>query len=191
MGALPSRLSDTHWYPCSQVLTAWVLGEPPPLLPGIFPMGKGRPNGTSSGGSNGKGLSMEEVLHTIAEYLALAVNLLAMLAIAFGSIQGAIGLSRLLLFNGSEEELRPVWLSLGRWLVAGLTFQLAADIVETTIAPNWDDIGKLAAIAVLRTFLNYFLDRDMDSLRERAERRAEAAVETAEARAATLGTAAH
>ncbi|MGO4166706.1 DUF1622 domain-containing protein [Novosphingobium sp. YAF33] len=134
---------------------------------------------------------MEEVLHTIAEYLALAVNLLAMLAIAFGSIQGAIGLSRLLLFNGSEEELRPVWLSLGRWLVAGLTFQLAADIVETTIAPNWDDIGKLAAIAVLRTFLNYFLDRDMDSLRERAERRAEAAVETAEARAATLGTAAH
>ncbi|TDW67164.1 putative membrane protein [Novosphingobium sp. PhB55] len=133
---------------------------------------------------------MEEVLHTIAEYLALAVNLLAMLAIAFGSIQGAIGLSRLLLFNGSEEELRPVWLSLGRWLVAGLTFQLAADIVETTIAPNWDAIGKLAAIAVLRTLLNYFLDRDMDALRERAERRAEAMRDAAEARAATMGTAA-
>lgn len=118
---------------------------------------------------------MEDALHTFAEYIALGVNLLGMLAIAIGSIQGAIGLTRLLLFHGSEEELRPIWLSLGRWLVAGLTFQLAADIVETTIAPTWDDIGKLAAIALLRTVLNYFLDRDMEGLRERAERRAEAA----------------
>lgn len=111
---------------------------------------------------------MEEFLHEVAEYIALAVNLLAMLAIAVGSAQGAIGLTRLLLFHASEDELRPVWLSLGRWLVAGLSFQLAADIVETTIAPSWDDIGKLAAIAVLRTFLNFFLDRDMEGLRDRA-----------------------
>lgn len=117
---------------------------------------------------------MEDVLHALAEYIALGVNLLAMLAIACGAIQGAIGLSRLLLFGGTEDELGPVWLSLGRWLVAGLSFQLAADIVETTIAPDWNDIGKLAAIAALRTLLNFFLDRDMDGLRERAERRAEA-----------------
>jgi len=117
---------------------------------------------------------MEDALHAFAEYIALGVNLLGMLAIAIGSIQGAIGLTRLLLFNGNEEELGPVWLSLGRWLVAGLSFQLAADIVETTIAPSWDDIGKLAAIALLRTMLNYFLDRDMEGVRERAERRAEA-----------------
>ncbi|MFK4875031.1 DUF1622 domain-containing protein [Novosphingobium sp. ZW T3_23] len=128
---------------------------------------------------------MEEVLHTLAEYIALGVNLLGMLAIAIGSIQGAIGLTRLLLFNGDEAKLGPVWLSLGRWLVAGLSFQLAADIVETTIAPTWDDIGKLAAIAALRTMLNYFLDRDMEGVRERSERRAEAA----EARRASLAEA--
>lgn len=115
---------------------------------------------------------MKEFLHTLAEYISLGVNLLGMLAIAIGSIQGAIGLTRLLLFNGNEEELGPVWLALGRWLVAGLTFQLAADIVETTISPSWDDIGKLAAIAVLRTMLNFFLDRDMEAVRERIERRA-------------------
>ena len=115
---------------------------------------------------------MEELLQSIAEHLALGVNLLAILAIGIGSIQGAYGLSRLLLFHASEEELRPVWLALGRWLVAGLSFQLAADIVETTIAPDWNDIGKLAAIAVLRTFLNYFLDRDMEGLRERSEGKA-------------------
>lgn len=114
---------------------------------------------------------MENILQTLAEYIALCVNMLGMAAIAIGSIQGAIGLTRLLLFHGDERKLGTVWLSLGRWLVAGLTFQLAADIVETTIAPTWDDIGKLAAIAAVRTFLSYFLDRDMDALRERLERR--------------------
>ena len=49
----------------------------------------------------------------------------------------------------------------------GLTFQLAADIIETSIAPTWDDIGRLAAIAVIRTGLNYFLERDLTEARQR------------------------
>src|SRR5262245_29767941 len=93
--------------------------------------------------------------------------MLAILAIAIGCVQGAVGLSFPLPFGGSEDKLRPVWLAFGRWLVAALTFQLAADIVETTLAPSWDDIGKLGVIAAIRTALNYFLDRDMDLLRER------------------------
>jgi uncharacterized membrane protein len=47
-----------------------------------------------------------------------------------------------------------------RWILA-LEFALAADIVRTAIAPTWDGIGHLAAIAVIRTVLNYFLERDM------------------------------
>lgn len=116
---------------------------------------------------------LEEWTHIFAEYVALLVNILAIFAIAFGSIKGAIGLLRCWLKGASEDEFRPVWLSFGRWLVAGLTFQLASDIVETTLAPTWDDVGKLAAIAVVRTFLNYFLDRDMDNLRERGKQEAE------------------
>ncbi|WP_380876802.1 membrane protein [Sphingomonas sp. DBB INV C78] len=118
---------------------------------------------------------MAEIAHALAEYIALGVNILAIGAIAIGSVQGAIGLCRLLLFKAHEDELRPVWLAFGRWLVAGLTFQLAADIVETTLAPSWDDIGKLAAIAAIRTALNFFLDRDMETLRERGKVRAEEA----------------
>jgi hypothetical protein len=56
------------------------------------------------------------------------------------------------------------------WLVAALTFQLAADIVRTMVVPGWDDIGRVAAIAVIRTFLTFFLDRDIDALRERNAR---------------------
>jgi len=54
-----------------------------------------------------------------------------------------------------------------RWLAAALTFQLAGDIVHTAVTPTWDDIGRLAAIAVIRTFLTYFLERDIRNLRER------------------------
>ena len=54
-----------------------------------------------------------------------------------------------------------------RWLVAGLTFQLAADIIETSITTDWDAVGRLAAVAVIRTFLNYFLENDVGEMRER------------------------
>ncbi len=119
-------------------------------------------------------MPLEEFVHLTAEYIALVINLLAILAIAIGCIQGAIGLTGLLLFKADEDKLMPVWMSFGRWLVAGLTFQLAADIVETSIAPTWAEIGKLAAIAGIRTFLNFFLDRDMEGIREREKAKAEA-----------------
>ena len=51
--------------------------------------------------------------------------------------------------------------SLGRWLVLGLEFALAADILRTAVAPTWRDIGQLAAIAVLRTGLNYSLELEI------------------------------
>jgi len=68
-------------------------------------------------------------------------------------------------------------LKYARWLAAGLTFQLAGDIVHTAVTPTWDDIGRLAATAVIRTFLTYFLERDIRDLREqRAEHGTEKAV---------------
>jgi len=49
--------------------------------------------------------------------------------------------------------------------MAGLTFQLANDIIISARAPSWDDIGRLAAIAFIRTFLNFFLERDIAEAR--------------------------
>lgn len=45
--------------------------------------------------------------------------------------------------------------------------QLAADIIETSITTNCDAVGRIAAVAVIRTFLNYFLERDLTDVRER------------------------
>ena len=67
-----------------------------------------------------------------------------------------------------------MWLRYARWLVAGLTFQLAADIIETSITPSWEELAKVGAIAVIRTFLNFFLERDLNEVREREREAAEA-----------------
>lgn len=44
-----------------------------------------------------------------------------------------------------------------RYLILGLEFQLAADIIGTAVSPSWDQLGKLAVIAAIRTFLSFFL----------------------------------
>jgi len=50
----------------------------------------------------------------------------------------------------------------------GLEFELAADVLRSAISPRWSDIGQLGAIAGIRTFLNYFLEKDVDKYGERA-----------------------
>ena len=66
--------------------------------------------------------------------------------------------------HGHHE--RDVWLRLGRWLVAELAFQLAADVLETAITTSWDEVARLAAIAAIRTFLNYFLEHNLGKVRQ-------------------------
>ncbi|NUW07051.1 DUF1622 domain-containing protein [Streptomyces sp. CAI-21] len=63
-----------------------------------------------------------------------------------------------------------VRLSLGRFLALGLEFQLAGDVLRTAIAPSFDQIGQLAAIAAIRTGLNFFLGREIEAERREVER---------------------
>lgn len=65
--------------------------------------------------------------------------------------------------GGRYNEIR---LTLARFLALALEFQLGADILSTAVAPTWEQIGKLASVAVIRTALNYFLTREMREQRE-------------------------
>lgn len=113
---------------------------------------------------------MEDILHSGASYLALILEALALLAIAIGTVEAVVDVVRLQFRSIVGEAQRSrVWLRFARWLVAGLTFQLGADIVHTTIAPAWDEIGRVAAIAAIRTFLTFFLDRDIAAEYERTD----------------------
>ena len=111
---------------------------------------------------------MEEALHQIARHVSLGLSALAIVVVVIGAVESVIGMFRdILAPRSSNARRRETWLTFARWLIAGLTFQLAADIVETTVAPTWDEIGRVAAIAGIRTFLTFFLDRDIDAVRER------------------------
>lgn len=111
---------------------------------------------------------MDQRLAVSAAYVGFTVEAMAIVVIAIGSIKAFIaGLAAMVFKPSSHDAIREVWLDYARYLIAGLTFQLAADVVSTTVAPTWDDIGRLAAIAVTRTFLSYFLERDLVGVRER------------------------
>jgi len=112
---------------------------------------------------------MDEALVRVTHVVEFVIDLMALVIIAFGAIEAFVTATRMVFERGTPrgDERRAIWIRFARWLIAGLTFQLAADIVGTAIAPTWDEIGRLAAIAVIRTFLNYFLERDMIDVRER------------------------
>jgi len=106
---------------------------------------------------------MEEVFKQIAGYIALAVEASAALIIAYGAMQALYGSVRAVIEKRSQAgQRKDVWLNFGVWLLLGLEFELAADIVRTAISPTWTDIGQLAAIGVIRTFLNFFLEKDLE-----------------------------
>ena len=108
---------------------------------------------------------MEHWFAQLASSVALALEFLSVLLIAWGAVQALFAVAR----KGRYSRSRHVFLTLGRYVLLGLEFTLAADVVRTAIAPSWDDIGKLGAIAVIRTFLNYFLERDIEHLRAEGE----------------------
>ena len=109
---------------------------------------------------------MEALFHDIAHYVALLVEAIAILIIAIGSVEALIKIVRIMFASRPTGlQKRAVWLEFAQWLVAALTFQLAADIVNTSFSPTWDQVGRLAAVAAIRTFLSYFLDHEVESTR--------------------------
>ncbi len=110
---------------------------------------------------------MKEWLIIVTEYAVVAIDAMALVIVVAGTIETFVSSLRLMLGSDTGPERRDLWLRYARWLVAGLTFQLAADIIETSISTGWDAIGRIAAIAVIRTFLNYFLERDLAEVRLR------------------------
>ena len=113
---------------------------------------------------------MEDLLKLIASHVALAVEVAAVFIVAFGAAEALVRtLGPLIRKPADAAWLKPIWIRFASWLLFGLQFALAADIVRSAISPDWEQIGHLAAIAVIRTFLSYFLERDLAELRDAGE----------------------
>ena len=110
---------------------------------------------------------MEEVFSGFAGSIALAIEVVAVLVIAFGAAEATVRLvGRLLRRANVVGQRKDVWLRFAVWLILGLEFELAADVIRTVIAPSWEELAQLGAIAVIRTFLNYFLEKDLEKYGE-------------------------
>ena len=114
---------------------------------------------------------VEEFFIQAARAAVLLIEAAAVLVITFGSLEALFKLLVIMARpSASHGNRKAIWRRFGVWLLLGLEFALAADIITSVISPTWQDIGELGAIAVIRTFLNYFLERDLENAESAAER---------------------
>ena len=101
----------------------------------------------------------------LVQWLRLGVEITGGCVIGIGSVLSLYRFIRSLITQ-QEMDFNAIRLVLARYLALALEFQLGADILSTAVAPSWQEIGKLGAIAVIRTGLNFFLSREMKEERK-------------------------
>ena len=111
--------------------------------------------------------AVSELLMHASEWLRLALESLGALSIATGAYAAVSQIVRSA--RAGSVNFTETRFTLARYLALALEFQLASDILETAISPSWQRIGQLAAIATIRTALNYFLTRELAGERRDVE----------------------
>jgi len=115
----------------------------------------------------------------VAGSIALELEAVAVLVIAYSGVRAVINL--LIGRNADPEKplsgRKEAWAHVGVRLLIGLEFELASDIIRSAISPTWELLGQLGAIAVIRTFLNYFLEKDVEQYAESTENKRRRVVE--------------
>ncbi|GAB4083206.1 DUF1622 domain-containing protein [Modestobacter muralis] len=128
---------------------------------------------------------MEELLEDVVNALVSIVEACGAAVIIIGAVWAFARFVWVGLRRRDTSAFVPVRLTLGRFLALGLEFQLASDVLRTAVAPSFRELGQLAAVAAIRTALNYFLGKEI------AEERRQVAEETKGARTGSGSTSAH
>ena len=108
---------------------------------------------------------MEELLQRAVGYLVTVVEACGALVILIGALWAFGRFVWIGLLRHDAGAFIPVRLTLGRFLALGLEFQLASDVLRTAVAPSFRELAQLAAVAAIRTALNYFLSKEIDQER--------------------------
>ena len=108
---------------------------------------------------------MADVISTVNEIVVNMCQALAMVVILIGVLKALVIYVRdIFSTKKAFSALQESRLEIGHSFSLGLAFLIGASILKTILAPTWNDIGQLAAIIALRTALNFFLLRDVESL---------------------------
>ncbi|HSC38043.1 MAG TPA: DUF1622 domain-containing protein, partial [Chitinophagaceae bacterium] len=109
----------------------------------------------------------EEIAKQITINVSHAVEILAAVIIGIAVIKTLINYTGALRTTAPKTSKEEIRVQFGSSVAVSLELLLGADVLATAVAPSWDDIGKLAAIAVLRTALNYFLGKELKHMQSR------------------------
>jgi uncharacterized membrane protein len=104
---------------------------------------------------------MEEIAKNITIYISHALEIASATVIAAALIKLIFNFFQSFLKNKSGLSAMDARVTFGSAVAVSLELLLGADVLATAVAPSWDDIGKLAAIAILRTALNFFLEKEL------------------------------
>jgi len=108
---------------------------------------------------------MSEIINSINSIVVYICQILAMVVILIGILKSLIiYIKDALIGKKAFKALKESRLEIGHAFSLGLAFLIGASILKTILAPTWSDIGQLAAIIAIRTGLNFFLLRDIESL---------------------------
>lgn len=106
-------------------------------------------------------LIKEEWLHGVVSLFVRLVEAAAAIVIFSGAVVGFVLFVIAAVRGHHHRSFERIRLTLGRFLALGLEFQLGSDLLRTAVAPSWEQIGQLAAVAAIRTALNYFLGKEI------------------------------
>ena len=109
---------------------------------------------------------MEEIAKNITLAVSHTVEMLAALIIGAAVVQVVWNYARSFVKTNYAISKEAIRVHFGSSVAVALELMLGADVLATAVAPSWNDIGKLAAIAVIRTALNYFLERELRHIKE-------------------------
>ncbi|HTX48939.1 MAG TPA: DUF1622 domain-containing protein [Caulobacteraceae bacterium] len=106
---------------------------------------------------------MHPFLKEFADLVGRSCEAISVVFVALGAIEALARTARRWRDYADLKLKKQIWRRFAASIMLALEFALGADIAHTAIAPSWADIGQLAAIAAIRTFLNFFLERDLDA----------------------------
>ena len=102
-------------------------------------------------------------MEPIIDFIILVIKIIGGLTIIWGMLFSAFHFIKKLsekVHKYEAKELVDIRLEFGRYILLGLEFFIAADIIQTIFLPTWSELGMLAAIVVIRTILSYFLTHE-------------------------------
>lgn len=107
------------------------------------------------------------VFHSILLFIQRGVSFTGVLVIVMGVLYA---LCQYLYFfftrqlENQTDKTNAIRLRLGRILILGLEFIVAADLIGTTTAPDYYSVGLLAIIVLIRTVLSFSINRELTML---------------------------